>query len=172
MTKQRIMGAVWPDLPGSWTETYATLHACAQIVGKISLAQAPPLNHCWSVALQLTARGLTTRPLPHGDRTFTIEFDFSGHQLVVTTSDGITRGKPDPEIYLKAIDRLGARPEETIVLEDSANGARAGKNAGAYTIAVPSSYTRTDNFDFADYRASDLIDAKRHLQTLLRVPSD
>ena len=88
------MGSVWPDLPRSWTDTYATLHSWAQIVGKISLAQAPALNHCWSVALQLTARGLTTRPLPHGDRTFTIEFDFGGHRLVVTTSDGMQRSLP------------------------------------------------------------------------------
>jgi hypothetical protein len=85
---------VWPDLPRSWTETYATLHAWMQIVGKISLAQAPPLNHCWSVALQLTSRGLTTRPLPHGGRTFAIEFDFTSHQLVVTTSDALHRSLP------------------------------------------------------------------------------
>ena len=89
------MGPVsWPDLPHAWVDTYATLHSWAQIVGKIALAQAPPLNHCWSVALQLTARGLTTRPLPHGERTFTIEFDFAGHQLEVNTSDGMQRALP------------------------------------------------------------------------------
>ena len=104
--KQRIMGRVapvpserseskaWPELPSGWADTYVTLHMWAQIVGKIALAQAPPLNHCWSSALQLTARGLTTRPLPHGDRTFTIEFDFAGHQAVITTSDGMLRALP------------------------------------------------------------------------------
>jgi hypothetical protein len=86
--------AHWPELPHAWVDTYATLHSWTQIVGKIALAQAPPLNHCWSVALQLTARGLMTRPLPHGDRTFTIEFDFAGHQLVVTSSDGMSRSLP------------------------------------------------------------------------------
>jgi Family of unknown function (DUF5996) len=78
----------WPELPSAWTATYATLHMWSQVVGKVALAQAPPLNHCWSSALQLTARGLATRPLPHGDRTFTIEFDLAGHQLVIATSDG------------------------------------------------------------------------------------
>jgi len=34
---------------------------------QIALGRPPPLNHCWSSALQLTARGLTTRPLPHGE---------------------------------------------------------------------------------------------------------
>ena len=84
----------WPDLPRAWVDTYATLHLWTQIVGKIALAQAPPLNHCWSVALQLTARGLTTRPLPHGERTFTIEFDFAAHQLMITMSDGVQRSLP------------------------------------------------------------------------------
>ena len=65
-----------------------------QIVGKIALAQSPPLNHCWSAALQLTARGLTTRPLPHGERTFTIEFDFVGHELIINVSDGMRRALP------------------------------------------------------------------------------
>jgi hypothetical protein len=84
----------WPELPSEWADTYATLHLWTQVVGKIALAQAPPLNHCWSVALRLTARGLTTRPLPHGGRTFTIEFDFIGHQLVITASDGMHRSMP------------------------------------------------------------------------------
>ncbi len=89
------MGIVeWPDLPSAWANTYVTLHMWTQVVGKIALAQAPPLNHCWSSALQLTARGLTTRPLPHGDRTFTIEFDFVGHQVVISTSDGMHRSLP------------------------------------------------------------------------------
>jgi hypothetical protein len=79
----------WPSLPyEEWKDTYATLHMWTQIVGKIALAQAPPLNHSWGVTLSLTPRGLTTRTLPHGDRTFTMEFDFIDHQLVIRTSDG------------------------------------------------------------------------------------
>jgi hypothetical protein len=56
--------AEWPDLPRDWP--YATLHMWMQMVGKIALAQAPPLNHCWSVSLRITPRGLITRTLPHG----------------------------------------------------------------------------------------------------------
>ena len=76
--------AAWPELPRDWA--YATLHMWMQMAGKIALAQAPPLNHCWSVSLRLTPRGLTTRPLPHGERTFTLEFDFLAHALVITVS--------------------------------------------------------------------------------------
>lgn len=85
----------------------------------------------------------------------------------VQTSDDVTHGKPHPEIYLKAIARLRARPRESIVLEDSAAGARAGKAAGAFTIAVPSQYTRMENFDFADFRADNLIEAGQEIEKLL-----
>jgi hypothetical protein len=88
-------GAAWPALPlDAWEDTYATLHLWSQVVGKIALAQAPPLNHSWGVALHLTPRGLTTLVLPHDSRTFTIEFDFIDHQLVVRTSDGDTERLP------------------------------------------------------------------------------
>jgi hypothetical protein len=84
--------ACWPALPyGEWKDTYDTLHLWSQVVGKIALAQAPPINHCWSVALHVIPRGLTTRPLPHGTRTFTIQFDFVDHQLRVLASDGEMR---------------------------------------------------------------------------------
>jgi hypothetical protein len=65
-----------------------------QVVGKVALAQAPPINHSWAVALHITPRGLSTRTLPHGRRSFTIEFDFIDHQLVVRASDGTTRMLP------------------------------------------------------------------------------
>jgi hypothetical protein len=81
----------WPALPyDAWKDTYATLHLWSQVVGKITLALAAPLNHCWGVALRVTPRGLTTRPLPHGTRTFVIQFDFIDHQLLIRASDGET----------------------------------------------------------------------------------
>lgn len=81
--------ARWPALPyGVWKDTYATLHMWTQIIGKVALALAPPLNHGWGIALRLTPRGLSTRRLPHGDRSFTMEFDFIDHRLVIRASDG------------------------------------------------------------------------------------
>ena len=84
--------ACWPALPyHEWKDTYATLHLWSQVVGKIALALAPPLNHSWAVALRVTPRGLTTLPLPHGARTFTLQFDFVDHRLLIRASDGETR---------------------------------------------------------------------------------
>lgn len=79
----------WPPLPlAAWQDTYTTLHLWTQIVGKIRLALSPRQNHSWHVTLYVTARGLTTSPIPYGDRTFQIDFDFIDHALIVASSDG------------------------------------------------------------------------------------
>ena len=80
---------VWPPLPyESWKETCANLHLMTQIVGKVRLKQTPWANHSWHVTLYVTPRGLTTGPIPHGDRIFDIAFDLIAHELHIRTSDG------------------------------------------------------------------------------------
>ncbi len=82
----------WPELPTTaWRETCETLQLWTQIVGKIRLAREPWLNHSWHVTLYVTARGLTTSPIPDGTRTFQIELDFLDHALRISTSDGAQR---------------------------------------------------------------------------------
>jgi hypothetical protein len=82
----------WPSLPfGEWRETCATLHMWTQVVGKVRLALAPRVNHWWQVPLYLSARGLTTSPVPYVERTFQVDFDFLDHKLSVETSDGSSR---------------------------------------------------------------------------------
>ncbi|MGA7325523.1 MAG: DUF5996 family protein [Rhodomicrobium sp.] len=79
----------WPELPyQAWKDTCDTLHLCTQIAGKIRLAHTPWLNHSWHVPFYLTAKGLTTSPIPYADSTFEIEFDFNEHFLQVVTGDG------------------------------------------------------------------------------------
>ncbi|HYM82084.1 MAG TPA: DUF5996 family protein [Candidatus Limnocylindria bacterium] len=79
----------WPALPlDGWLETYASLHLWTQIVGKTRLALAPMQNHWWQVTLYVTARGLGTSPIPYGERTLELEFDFVDHRLVARASDG------------------------------------------------------------------------------------
>ena len=90
--RQRSTTHDWPDLPfKEWSDTCATLHMWTQIVGKIRLSQTPWINHSWHVPLYLTARGLTTSPIPYGGRSFQIDFDFIDHCLLIQTNDGLTR---------------------------------------------------------------------------------
>jgi hypothetical protein len=82
----------WPSLPlDAWKETYATLHMWSQVVGKIRMTQMPWINHSWHVTLYVTARGLTTSPIPYGARVFQIDFDFIDHRLVIQTHEGARR---------------------------------------------------------------------------------
>ena len=79
----------WPELRlADWIETRDALHLWLQIVGKIRVSLTPPVNHSWHSTFYLTARGLTTSPIPYGTRSFTIDFDFIDHRLLITTTDG------------------------------------------------------------------------------------
>jgi hypothetical protein len=92
MHSKHMAQTSWPELPyDAWKDTYATLHMWTQIVGKIALAQAPPLNHSWGIAFHLSGRGLVTGVLPHGTRSFTMAFDFVDHQLIIDAADGDRR---------------------------------------------------------------------------------
>ena len=103
----------WPALPlEAWKDTRDTLHMWMQIVGKIRLKLAPPLNHWWQVPFYVTSRGLTTSPIPFGDRTFDITFDFTDHVLVVQTSDERSefiplRPRPVADFYRDLMATLG-----------------------------------------------------------------
>ena len=103
----------WPDLPyEAWKDTCDTLHLWTQIVGKLRLVQTPWINHSWQVALYLTARGLTTSPIPYGERAFQIDFDFIDHVLWVRTSEGHFRQimlapKPVAEFFTEVFVALG-----------------------------------------------------------------
>ncbi|MFZ0748299.1 MAG: DUF5996 family protein, partial [Pyrinomonadaceae bacterium] len=81
--------STWPELVlEEWQDTLATVHMWTQIVGKIRMETTPLVNHWWNVPLYVSARGLTTSPMPYGDRIFEIEFDFIDHKLLIACNDG------------------------------------------------------------------------------------
>jgi uncharacterized protein DUF5996 len=109
----------WPDLSSSaWRDTYDTLHMWTQIVGKTRLALAPMENHWWQVALYVTVRGLTTSPMPHGNGSVAVQFDFISHELIVQTSNDARRSFPLAPMsvadffaqYLRTLRDLGIEP--------------------------------------------------------------
>src|SRR6185295_6642071 len=89
MMPNAVIDEAWPSLPlAAWQDTYATLHMWTQIVGKTRLALSPRVNHWWNVTLYVTPRGLTTSAIPYGERSFSVDFDFLDHALLVRTSEG------------------------------------------------------------------------------------
>jgi len=110
---QRSTPDDWPELPfEAWSDVCATLHMWLQMVGKIRLVQSPWTNHSWHAPLYLTARGLTTSPIPHGAHSFQIDFDFIDHVLEVQKDDGLSRKmKLEPrtvaDFYAELFQKLG-----------------------------------------------------------------
>jgi hypothetical protein len=78
----------WPALAyADWLDTCNTLHLWTQVIGKVKLALAPVTNHWWSIVLYVSARGLTTGPMPYRGRALQIDFDFCAHELLLRSSD-------------------------------------------------------------------------------------
>ncbi len=78
----------------------------------------------------------------------------------VLTGDDIERGKPDPQIYQLAMQKLNVAPTQLMVFEDSYNGSLAAARAGAFTIAVPGRHSVNQDFSHADLVVSSLQDQR------------
>jgi Family of unknown function (DUF5996) len=87
----------WPAIPyDAWQPTCDTLHAHAQVLGKLAVVLAPPEPQLQHAALRLTARGWETLPLPapNGSGVFGVALDLHTHEAVVEHNDGRTRRVP------------------------------------------------------------------------------
>jgi putative hydrolase of the HAD superfamily len=69
---------------------------------------------------------------------------------IVAADGDVERAKPQPTLYLDALDALGLQPHEAVAFEDSLNGIRAAKSAGILCVAVPNPITETFALDEAD----------------------
>ena len=81
----------WPALPlEQWQPTRDTVHLWTQMVGKTRIGLTPLVNHWWNSTLYVSARGLTTSLMPYRDGGVEIEFDFTRHELSISTTSGAT----------------------------------------------------------------------------------
>ncbi len=105
---------IWPGIPlEAWRDTHDTLHRWLQIIGKIRLRLTPLVNHWWNVPLYVTARGLTTSPIPYADQIFQIDFDFIDHEMRIVAESGDARSvklKPQSvaDFYHATMDALNS----------------------------------------------------------------
>ena len=77
---------------------------------------------------------------------------------IVAADHDPARAKPQPTLYLEALDALGLQAEEAVALEDSPNGVRAARAAGIFCVAVPNGVTGALNLDEADLVVPSLAD--------------
>jgi len=112
------MSAAWPAASyEQWSATCDTLHAHTQVLGKLSVALAPPEPELQHAALRLTARGWETEPLPapDGSGRFVALLDLRSHEAVAEHSNGqvervpLTPDRPVGEVtrdLLAAVGRI------------------------------------------------------------------
>lgn len=81
----------------------------------------------------------------------------------IAAGDEVTHGKPAPDIYLLAAERLGIAPQNCLALEDSGPGSQAAVNAGMTVIAIPNTQTKTADFSHAHFRYESLNDVLANL---------
>jgi hypothetical protein len=117
MSLAAARGAAWPPLPwAEWEQTHAALHRWLQLVGKLKLATLPWINHSWHVTFALTARGLTTGPLPCAGRFYEAEFDFVADRLRLATNDGASASVP---LEAQSLALFHARVREALASLDA-----------------------------------------------------
>ncbi|QUH04309.1 HAD family phosphatase [Saccharopolyspora erythraea] len=94
------------------------------------------------------------------------------HFSATVSSAEVPRGKPSPDVYLAAADKLGHPAEQCLAVEDSSNGLRAAAAAGMTVVAIPNSDypPAEDALAAAGYVAADLDDVRERLLASLSTP--
>lgn len=87
----------------------------------------------------------------------------------IAAGDEVAHGKPAPDIYLLAAERLGVPPRNCLALEDSGPGSKAAVAAGMAVIAIPNAQTKTADFSHVHYRYSSLHDVLANLDTFFGI---
>jgi len=83
-------------------------------------------------------------------------FDLQDRFEFILSGESVIHGKPDPEVYNLAINRLELASDECLVLEDSINGTKSGKAAGCRVFSVPNKYSKNLDYSDADTIFDDL----------------
>lgn len=89
---------------------------------------------------------------------FLRQFDLWSYFSVIKTKEDVTKVKPDPALYIKALEELEVEPQEALAIEDSANGAMAAVEAGMKCIVIPNQVTAFLTFHEKTMRSESFID--------------
>ncbi len=126
--------------------------------------QLAPLAGLLELLDALSAAGIPMAITTSSRRVFVEKvmaiYDLSRHFKFWLTAEDVQQGKPHPEIYRKAAERLGVAASAMMVLEDSQNGCRAAVSAEACTVAVPGPHSRHHDFSGARLVAESLSDPR------------
>ena len=136
------------------TEIYTEMVAAGKLPGRPGVARivGEALDAGWSLAVASTSSEASVRAvLEH-----VVGAGQAARFSAVLAGDVVPAKKPAPDIYLLAIERLGADPAQTLVVEDSRNGMLAAVGADLTCVITVSSYTEHEDFSEAMLVVSSL----------------
>ncbi|MSR59675.1 MAG: HAD family phosphatase [Planctomycetaceae bacterium] len=129
---------------------------------ELATGRLAPMPGLFELLAHIDARQLPKAVATSSARKYLEEilgrFDLFDRFPLTLTAEDVTHGKPHPEIYLTAAQRLGVAPAEMLVLEDSHAGSTAGVRAGAVVVSVPNDHSRYHDFSHAAAIATRLDD--------------
>lgn len=131
----------------------------------------PAMPGLWPLLDRLDARGIpwavaTSTPRPVAEIVLD-KLGVTGRYRALACGDEVAHGKPAPDIFLLAADRLGVPPEACLALEDTATGCAAAASAGMRVIAVPTELSRDEVFTCAYQLLDSLVEVAERLEWLL-----
>ncbi|MCR5494712.1 MAG: HAD family phosphatase [Treponema sp.] len=117
------------------------LNRTSELFDEIEKSQGIPLMPFTEEALDYLT-GKYTLALASSTRKFKVYRQLGACKIIqyfetITCGDQVENSKPAPDIYLKACESIGIKPENCAAIEDSPNGVRSAKAAGLYTIMIP-----------------------------------
>lgn len=123
-------------------------------------------DHKIPVALASSTRKAAV--MEHLDRA-----GITGYFQKIICGDMVENGKPAPDIYRKACEEMGVKPEQAMAVEDSFNGIRSAHAAGLFTVMVPDQLLPTEEIlTIVDKKCDSLMELQAQLPELLVVYGD
>jgi HAD superfamily hydrolase (TIGR01509 family) len=143
----------------------------ANVFAKIRANGVPAMPGLYKIHESITRRGLlwgvaTSSPRSHAEEIL-VQLGLSDSCQAIAGGDEVLQGKPAPDIYLLAAERLGVPASHCLAIEDSAPGCRSALSAGMTVVAVPNVDTKTADFSDVDYVFPSLHDVSEELDALL-----
>ena len=147
------------------TETAADLRAEErEIFRSLLWTHVVPMPGLFELLAEIDSAGLPKGLATSSRRAYVFEvlqkFELAERFAVTLTAEDVVCGKPHPEIYLTAAERIGVSPAEMLVLEDSEMGTRSAAAAGAIAVSIPHQHSCHQDFSAATFMAERLDDPK------------
>jgi HAD superfamily hydrolase (TIGR01509 family) len=134
------------------TESLTRIHAQSVLPGVLDLIHSAKQN---GLKLAIASSSPHAWVNGHGQRLNLLQY----FDKVICADDvGVGRTKPNPDLFLLALNQLQVRKHEAVVFEDSPNGVLAANRAGIYVVAVPNHVTAMLNLDHANLVVQSLSD--------------